>query len=194
MFDASRFDQFNNLKRAAQIMDPKDLGFILSNTMVDKNSIVFDSGSGTGASACFFAAYTKKVYTFDIRQDHIDTVEVNAKRLDLKNVKTSLKNVYEDDLGVKEKCDLFVLDVPEPEMAISNIDKNLKIGGFIASYSPCITQTNNFINNLSDNFMVIKNVEVIERHWHAEGRKVRPKTKEFSHSGFISIVRKIQDD
>lgn len=193
VFEASRIDQFSNLKRAAQIMDPKDLGFILSNTMVDKNSIVFDCGSGTGASACFFATYVKKVYSFDVRQDHIDTLEINMKRLDLKNVKTKLANVYSDDLGVKDKGDLFVLDVPEPENAIETINKNLKVGGFLASYSPCITQSNNLINNLPENFSHIKTVEIIERHWHVGGVRVRPKTKEFSHTGFISIVRKIAD-
>ena len=65
------------------------------------------------------------------------------------------------------------------------------IGGFIASYSPCITQSSNLINNLPENFMHIKTVEIIERHWHVDGRRVRPQTKEFSHTGFISFVRKI---
>ena len=192
--DASMVDQFNNFKRSAQIMDPKDLGFILGNTLVGKNSIVYDCGSGTGASACFFALYVKKVYSFDVRQDHIDTLKENVKRLELKNIKTKLANIYFDDLEVKEKCDLFVLDVPEPEKAVGNIDKNLKIGGFLASYSPCITQSSKLIDNLPENFTHIKTVEVIERHWHVGGQRIRPKTKEFSHSGFISIMRKFSEN
>ncbi|PLW79859.1 hypothetical protein C0585_05595 [Candidatus Woesearchaeota archaeon] len=191
VFNASKVDQFKNLKRAAQVMDPKDLGIILSNTLVDKDSIVFDCGSGTGAAACFFASYVKKVYSFDVREDHKKTLEENAKNLGLKNISTSIKNIYEDDLDVKDKCNLFVLDVPEPEKAVFNVDKNLEIGGFLVAYNPCITQNNRLVDSLPDNFMHVKTIEIIEREWHAEGKKVRPQTKEFSHTGFLTFARKI---
>ena len=37
----------------------------------------------------------------------------------------------------------------------------------------------------------MKTVEIIEREWHAEGRKVRPATKDFSHTGFLTFIRKL---
>lgn len=194
LIDANFIDQFSNLKRGAQIMDKKDLGLILSNTMVGGKSIVFDCGSGTGASALFFARYCKKVYSFDIRDDHIEIVKENMKRLELNNLVLKKKNIYEEELDVKKNCDLFVLDVPEPERAIRNVSKKLKVGGFFVSYSPCVTQVMKLNESLGENFLKIKVVEVIEREWHVEGRKVRPLTKDFSHTGFLAIFRKIGEE
>ncbi|MBR9675814.1 methyltransferase domain-containing protein [Candidatus Woesearchaeota archaeon] len=190
-FDSTKKDEYENIKRGAQIMVPKDLGFILSNTMVDKNSIVFDCGSGSGAAACFFANYAKKVYSFDNREDHIKILKENAEKLGLKNVTAKKLDIYVDKISVKEKGDLFVLDVPSPEKALPNVDKTLKIGGFLASYNPCITQNNTLVNALPENYMHVKTVEVIEREWNAEGRSVRPVTKDFQHTGFITLARKI---
>ena len=43
----------------------------------------------------------------------------------------------------------------------------------------------------NDSLAHIKTVELIEREWEAEERKVRPKSKGIGHSGFLSFARKV---
>jgi len=38
----------------------------------------------------------------------------------------------------------------------------------------------------------IKTIEVMQRNWEVNKRKVRPKSIEIGHSGFITIARKIK--
>ena len=41
------------------------------------------------------------------------------------------------------------------------------------------------------NFIHLKTIEIIEREWDVQGRKVRPKSQPIGHSGFLTFVRKI---
>ena len=43
-----------------------------------------------------------------------------------------------------------------------------------------------------ENFYVVKTIEIIERQWEIDGRKVRPKGQEIGHSGFLTFMRKIK--
>ena len=49
----------------------KDIGIILANTDINKNSIVLDAGSGCGVTTIFLAKFVKKVYSYDIRKDFL---------------------------------------------------------------------------------------------------------------------------
>ena len=71
--------------------------------------------------------------------------------------------------------------------------KALKAGGFLVSYSPTIPQTADFVNKINSdkNFVHVKTSEVIERNWEIDERKVRPKSQQIGHSGFVSFVRKV---
>jgi tRNA (adenine57-N1/adenine58-N1)-methyltransferase len=88
---------------------------------------------------------------------------------------------------------VVLLDLPEPWKAIGPADKALKIGGLIVAYCPQITQAQVFVNELAkmNNYIHAKSVEIIERDWKIEGQIVRPRSLSNIHSGFITIVRKI---
>jgi len=128
MFEPSFIDLFKKIKRGAQIVPLKEIGTIITETGIDKNSVVVDSGSGSGAVACFLGHLVKKVHTFDIRDDFIKIVEHNIKKLGLKNVVIKKQNVYEN-IPIKN-VDLVFLDLPEPWEAINSVSKSLKPGGF----------------------------------------------------------------
>ncbi|MGV8171158.1 MAG: tRNA (adenine-N1)-methyltransferase [Candidatus Woesearchaeota archaeon] len=191
IFKASFMDSYRGIKKLAQTIPLKDLGFILADTGVSKESIVVDTGSGSGGSACFLARYVKKVYTFDINELNLEQATKNVTYFGLKNVIVKKANAYEK-LPIKN-VDLVLLDLPEPWKAIGPADKTLKVGGSIVSYCPQITQAQTFINELAKlpNYVHIKSVEVVERDWKIEGQIVRPRSLSNIHSGFITIVRKI---
>tara|TARA_B100000315_G_C14581369_1_gene590656 strand:- start:1343 stop:2101 length:759 start_codon:yes stop_codon:yes gene_type:complete len=191
VFEPYFIDLYRKIKRDAQIIPLKDIGLIVSETGINNKSKVIDAGAGSGALCCFLANIVKEVTTYEIREDFIEIVKKNIDFLKLKNVKIKNKNIYK---GVDEKnIDLIVLDLPEPWKAIDAAKKALKPGSFLVSYSPTIPQSSDFINkiNKDKNFVHIKTSEILEREWEIDERKVRPKSQQIGHSGFISFVRRI---
>ena len=191
VFSPSFIDLYRKIKRDAQIIPLKDIGFIIAETGINKESRVLDAGSGSGALACFLASIAKEVVTYDIREDFIEIVKSNIEFLQLKNIRIKNKNIYEE---IEDKdMDVIILDVPEPWKAIENCSKALKPGGFLVSYSPSIPQVADFVNALRKNeiFVYLKTCEITEREWEVEERKVRPKSAAIGHSGFMSFARKV---
>ena len=191
IFDPSFIDVYRKIKRDAQIIPLKDIGIIISETGINRESKVLDAGSGSGALACFLAKIAKEVITYEIRKDFIEIVKQNIELLNLNNLKIKNKNIYE---GCDEKnMDVVTLDLPEPWKALENCSKALKPGGFLVSYSPTIPQIADFVNTLrkNENFVYLKTVEITQREWEVEDRKVRPKSQGLGHSGFLSFARKV---
>lgn len=191
VFNPYFIDLYRKIKRDAQIIPLKDIGLIIAETGLNKQSKVLDAGSGSGALACFLASIAKEVITYEIREDFIQIVKSNIDFLELKNIKIKNKNIYED---IDDKnIHVIILDVPEPWNALENCCKALKFGGFLVSYSPSVPQVADFVNVVrkNENFVYIKTVEVIEREWEVEERRVRPKSKTL-HSGFLSFARKVE--
>ena len=192
VFNPSFIDLYRKIKRDAQIIPLKDIGLIIAETGINKESRVLDAGSGSGALACFLATIAKEAITYEIREDFIEIVKSNIEFLGLGNVKIKNKNIYNeiDDKDV----DVVILDVPEPWNALQSCAKALKPGGFLVSYSPSVPQVADFVNaaRKNENFVYLKTVEVTEREWEVEERKVRPKSSGLGHSGFLSFARKVQ--
>jgi tRNA (adenine57-N1/adenine58-N1)-methyltransferase len=191
VFEPYFTDFYKKIKRDAQIIPLKDVGLIVLETGINNKSKIVDAGAGSGALACFLANIVKEVTTYEIREDFIEIVKKNIEFLKLKNIKIKNKNIYE---GIDEKnIDLVTLDLPEPWNAIKSAKNALTVGGFLVSYSPTIPQTADFINKINNDkdFVHIKTSEIIEREWEIDQRKVRPKSQQIGHSGFISFARKI---
>lgn len=188
---AGFIDNFKKIKRGAQIIPLKDIGVIIAKTGINNKTVVVDSGAGSGALCCNVALRAKQVYSYDIRDDHLAIAQYNQKMLGIKNLTIEKRNIYE---GIPIKnVDVITLDVPEPWEAIPACQKVLKSGGFIVSYSPSIPQVADFVNAIRANkrFMHDETIEIHEREWEVDGRKVRPKTRGLGHSGFLSFVRKL---
>ena len=191
VFNPYFIDLYRKIKRDAQIIPLKDIGFIIAETGINRESRVLDAGSGSGALACFMAGIAKEVVTYEIREDFIEVVRNNIDFLGLKNIKIKNKNIYN---GIDEKnIDVAILDVPEPWNAIESCSKALKPGGFLVSYSPSVPQVADFANaaRKNESFVYLKTAEITEREWEVEERKVRPKSRGMGHSGFLSFARKV---
>jgi len=191
IYDASFLDIFSKIKRGAQIIPLKDMGMIITETGINSKSKVVDAGAGSGALACFLANLVREVTTYEIREDFIKIVEHNKKLLGLKNLKIKNKNIY--DKIAEKNTDLVTLDVPEPWNALDSVLGALKVGGFLVSYSPSVPQVMDFVSaiKLREEFVYLKTVEIVEREWEIDGRKVRPRSPAIGHSGFLSFVRKM---
>ncbi len=184
-------DKYKRIRRLAQIIPRKDIGLIITETGIGKNSVILDMGAGSGAVAILLSQFVKKVKTYDIREDHLELVKKNCETLGIKNVTAMLHDVYR---GLPDKnADLVILDLPEPWKMLDNVYKALRKNRFVVSYSPTIPQVMDFVGAVKQNpsFIHEKTVELLYREWEVEERKVRPMSQMMGHSGFLTFVRKI---
>ncbi len=170
----------------------KDIGVILSNTNIDKDSRVLDAGSGSGVLTCNLARFVKRVYSYDNRKEFLDIAKENCKNLlekDSAKITFKNKDVYEE---IKEKnLDLITLDLKEHYKALDNVFNALKKDGEVVCFCPKITQVMEIVDNIKNKFKVVRILENIEREWVVEGERVRPEHKMLGHTAFIVVLRKV---
>ncbi len=183
-------DIINKIKRGPQTLLAKDIAIILFYTGVNKDYKVVDAGTGCGLLAASIGRIAKEVTTYELNESSIKIAEHNLKFLDVKNVKIKNKNIYE---GINEKkLDLVTLDLPEPWQVLAHAEKALKPGGFLVAYLPTITQVSKLVDRADDyDFVVTNTIEILEREWYVEGRKVRPKSQMQGHTAFLVFLRRL---
>ena len=181
-------DSYEQLRRTAAIMIPKDIGFIIAETGLTKDSIVIEAGGGTGALTCALASLCKHVYTYEINPEHAKSIRTNCERMDLTNVTL----IEEDVLFAKapSKADILVLDMPDPSKALTFAKHAVKQSGFIAAYTPQISLAQRFAEALDDDFKLVTCIELLQRRWEIGDGKLRPKHNMLGHTAFLTIARK----
>jgi|SRR3989344_4007553 len=188
IFDAGFVDKIEKIKRGPAIITKKDIGYIITNTGINRNSKIVDAGTGSGLLASFLARITPNVTTYEKNPEFFDIAKKNFKDLDLK-INLKQKDIY---LGIEEKnLDLIILDLPEPWNVLGHAKKSLRNGSFLVCYLPTITQVIELVNASEKNFILEKVVELMEREWHVEGRRVRPKSQMIAHTAFLVFLRNI---
>ena len=196
----SRFsDLYRRLKRKAQLTALEILGRITIETGINKESVIVDAGTGSGAAACHFAHLVKKVYTFDNNPEHLVIGKENAQFLGLQNIAFAQRDVCTQGFGKikKESIDLVFIDLPEPQHTILHAAAVLKPGGFLVIFCPQITQIIGFkeeldkLNAKEMLFVDFKTIEIIERLWKIEKDIARPAFTSLGHNGFAAVMRKV---
>ncbi len=192
------FNQFvMNLKRAAQIIYPKDIGPILLWGDVHPGAFVVEGGAGWGAlTIALLRALGEKgrLVTYEIREDFAKKSQENVERFlgKVDNFELKLGDIYG---GIEERdVDRVILDLPEPWKALSHAASALKSGGILLAYLPTIIQVRELCETIRDakTFTEPEVFEVSHRPWNVKGLSVRPVSWVFSHSAFITVTRKIQ--
>jgi tRNA (adenine57-N1/adenine58-N1)-methyltransferase len=179
------------VKRSAQVMLPKDIASIISNTGIDPDSLIIDAGTGTGYLSIFLAKLLPKsiIVTYESDKEFYNIAKKNMRACDVWNVKIKNRDVTK---GIQEKnADLVVLDLKNSHLAVKHAYKSLKVGGWIAAYSPTadhLLKVAKFVR--SAGFADMKIVETIEREWQYT-KTIRPKTIGMMHTGFLTFARKI---
>ncbi|MBI4919195.1 methyltransferase domain-containing protein [archaeon] len=191
IFESTFVDDYKRLKRLPQTIPLKDIGLILAETGINRTSKVLDSGTGSGALTIMLANFVKEVHSYDVREDHLKAAQDNVDFLKLKNIKLKKQDINE---GILEKdFDLITLDLPEPWKTLKHCINAMNIGAFIVCYSITVPQLQDFVEAVrkEEKLMYVKTVEIQERLWEVDGRKVKPKTISIGHSGFLTFVRKV---
>lgn len=191
VFDANFIDIWEKINRGPQIITLKDASIIVAYAGLNKNSVVLEAGTGSGALTCFLANIVKEIHGYEIRKDFIKITEKNLQLFGFKNVILKNKDVYKKI--DEENLDAVVLDLPEPWKALKNVGKSLKEGGFLVCFLPTVIQVERLIKELKKlNFFKINKIcELIEREWKIDEKSLRPKNLILGHTGFLVFVRKI---
>jgi tRNA (adenine57-N1/adenine58-N1)-methyltransferase len=190
------------MKRGPQIIYPKDIGQIIVEADIHKNSNILEIGTGSGALTLFLLNILDtegSLISLDVSKknqrrtkktiDRYMSTNDFINKYNLEFITTSLEEFNYKEYA--EVIDTVITDVPEPWNFFDNntLTKDLKW----VSYLPSITQiakTNEVL--IENNFENIEVKEVILRDWVVDKKIVRPSNKLVSHTGFIISGRYIK--
>jgi tRNA (adenine57-N1/adenine58-N1)-methyltransferase catalytic subunit len=190
-------DHVLKMKRAAQVVYPKDLGPIIVYADVYPGARVLEAGTGSGAltiALCRAVGDTGHVVSYEVREEHRAQAVANIEGFFGKlptNLEIRDGDVAEID-AVAERFDRCVLDLPEPWAPLGSIRAVLEPGGVLCAYLPTTGQTQQLVLSLAgEGFLHVDTFEVLRRGWHVTERSVRPDHRMVGHTGFVTIARRL---
>jgi tRNA (adenine57-N1/adenine58-N1)-methyltransferase len=186
------------MPRAAQIIPPKDLGYMLTMADVFPGAQVVEAGIGSGSlTLALLRAVGEKgsVTSFELRADHANCAIKNVERWPERELIQRLtvhKRDVVEGLAAMARVDRIFLDLPEPWMATAAAAGALKPGGIILCYLPTMRQVDQLVLSLLDEprFAYPEVAEVILRPWMADRTRLRPVMRMVGHSGFLVRARR----
>lgn len=158
-----------SLKHRTQIVHELDASMIVFYLNLKPNMVVCESGTGSGAlSHCILRTIAPKgkLYTYEFNGHRAET----ATKEFAKNRVGHLVTVTHKDVCGKHglggfdrpqaSVDAIILDLPEPWLAVAHCAHVLKPNARIASYSPCVEQSQKTIEAMKKHgFHSIKTME-----------------------------------
>ena len=194
IFKPSLMDKLQGLKRKAQVILPRDSAHIIINCSIESGHVVLEAGIGSGSLTIALSnavAPNGKVISYELREDFIEHALKNLRTMDMdKFVLIKNKDVTR---GVDEKdLDAVILDMPNPWDAVSHAWKSLKVGGYLCTYSPLISQVEKTVQEIKKHgFIEVKTFENIQREMIVSKHGTRPSFDMLGHTGYLTFARKI---
>lgn len=188
-------DKLYGLHRQAQIILPRDAAHILMSCSIEPGQRVLEAGIGSGSLTIALAsavAPNGTVISYDIREDFIDFAMKNIKQANLiQYVTTKIKDVTE---GIDEKdLDAIILDIPNPWAAVDHAWNALKVGGYLCTYSPLISQVEQTVKTIEQHsFIECKTFENIQREMIVSKYGTRPSFDMLGHTAYLTFTRKVR--
>lgn len=193
VLNANINDYIDLMERKCSIILPKDIGIITVYTGTGAGDRVVDAGTGAGATSLHFGNIVGKegeVYSYEIRKDFSEIARRNVEKFGLTNIQIKNKDVTE---GIDEEAiDMIFLDLPKPWDVVESAIESLKVGGFIANYTPYIEQVQILHKVLKKfEFSDLNTVECILHEIEVKSRGTRPKTRAVGHTGYLTFARNL---
>lgn len=187
-------DKLQGLHRQAQIILPRDAAHILMNCSVEPGQIVLEAGIGSGSLTIALAsavAPNGSIISYDTRAEFIEHAMKNLKQANLtRYVTTKVRDVT---AGIDDRnLDAVVLDIPNPWAAVAHAWTALKIGGYLCTYSPLISQVEQTVRAIEHYpFIECKTYENIQREMVVSTHGTRPSFEMLGHTGYLTFARKV---
>jgi len=186
-------DYVFKISRRTQIIYPKDIALIVFFSGIRPGSRVVEGGTGTGALAAALANYVKpsgRVYSYEIREEFIETAAKNLQRIGVINYVELKKGDLTEKIEEKD-VDAVILDLATPWLVVPHAYNALKGSGVFISFSPTIDQAVKTTEALLKNgFAGVETFESLFRGMQIEKGRTRPETLMTGHTGYITFARK----
>ncbi|MCH8520062.1 MAG: methyltransferase domain-containing protein [Nanoarchaeota archaeon] len=197
LFNASHHDYIQKMKRSAQIIIPKDLGYIASRTSMNKETILLEAGSGSGFATTFFSGICKEIYTFERIESHFECAKKNIEQRGFSNTTIQLKDISEvlqEKNSNLPQFSMIFLDLPEPIEILKHVtSKHIINGGHIVCYLPSTRQVDqlvDFCSQENSQYFVEEVSESQIRNWRVNSKSNRPEHhKECDFTAFLIFLR-----
>jgi tRNA (adenine57-N1/adenine58-N1)-methyltransferase len=192
MLRPSYDDIVREIKRATQIVYPKDAGYILMKLGVSAGSTVVEAGTGSGALTIVLALAVGlggHVYSYERRPDVLNLAEKNLAGLGLtQQVTLKLRDVAS---GFDEvRAEALFLDLPNPWDYVEQARMALTGGGCFGCILPTTNQIVRLLSALeASGFGMIQVDELLLRSYKAVAARLRPMDRMVAHTGYLVFAR-----
>jgi tRNA (adenine57-N1/adenine58-N1)-methyltransferase catalytic subunit len=187
-------DLLMHVKRASQIIYPKEIGQILLKLDVAQSRRIIEAGTGSGALALAMAQTIRPdgvIYSYETRTDMIATAHKNLEACGL----VDKVQLIERDISegfTEGDVDALFLDVREPWLYLQHVCVALTDGGFFGALVPTTNQVSWLLNELNHQpFTNIEVLEIMHRNYKPVAARLRPEDRMVAHTGFLIFARKV---
>ncbi len=190
-------DLIRNTRRKSQIIFPKDIGYILLRLSIGPGTRVLEAGTGSGALTTAFAwmvGEQGKVYSYDRREDMQDLSKQNLERVGLMDrVDFTLHDIAD---GIVEKdLDAVFLDLPKPELYLSQVHEVLANGGVLGAILPTTNQVAALLSKIEEEHFDSTDVaEILLRFYKTVPERLRPTDRMIAHTGYLIFARRMHTE
>jgi tRNA (adenine57-N1/adenine58-N1)-methyltransferase catalytic subunit len=185
------------VKRATQIMYPKEIGYILVQMGIGPGQKVIEAGTGSGSFTTALAYYlgdTGKVYSYEIKEETQKIARKSVEKLGLENrVEFKVKDISQgfDETDV----DAVFLDVSNPYDYLIQVRNALKPGGYFGCILPTTNQVMKILIGLRQtDFAFIDVCDISLRYYKPEPTRFRPADRMIAHTGYLVFARPVLID
>lgn len=181
-----------DIRRATQIIYPKDIGYLLMKMNIGPGTHILEAGTGSGGLTLALARMvhpTGHVYSYEARPEIQSVAEKNLDRVGLAEyVSFKIRDIEEgfDEEGL----DAAILDVREPWLYLDQVHAALRGGGFFGSIVPTVNQVGVLLRHLERKpFGFLEVEELMLRPYKAVPERLRPFDRMVAHTGFLIFAR-----
>ena len=190
--EPSLHDLLMNVRRASQIMYPKEIGYALLKLNVGPGRRVIEAGTGSGALAIALAHAAQpdgRVYSYEVREDMLRLARKNIDSVGLlPYVDLKQRDIAE---GFDEcDADACFLDVRQPWDYLEQVAQAVKPGGFFGTLVPTANQVIDTLIALQRvSFNAIEVEELLLRPYKPVPGRLRPVDRIVGHTGYLIFAR-----
>jgi len=195
VFRPGVLELMESLDRGAQVITPKDAATILLHCDIKAGDRVIEVGAGSGGlttALLHSVAPTGQVLTLELKEENALRVKKNTARVGLdKYWSYQIGDAREMNVDVDWKADALTMDMPDPWLALDNLQKHLRAGGRLCAYVPNMNQAESIVNALREHgYSDVHALENMQRGLEVHPGGVRPSFEMLGHTGYLIFARK----
>jgi tRNA (adenine57-N1/adenine58-N1)-methyltransferase len=195
VFRPGVLELMESLDRGAQIISAKDAATILMHCDVKAGDKVIEVGAGSGGltTALLHAvAPTGQVLTLELKEENAVRAKKNVSRVGLDRYWSyRIGDARDMPVDIDWKADVLTMDMPDPWLALDNLEGHLRSGGRLCSYVPNMNQAESIVKALREHgYSSVYALENLQRGLEVHPGGVRPSFEMLGHTGYLVFARK----